>query len=129
MGRVLVYSLVDVLNNGFVNLKLLKRLFGTENGLGDKLATLNMRMQNMFVAWKPYQTEIFENRYIDPFDIRFIRAFQLGLEKVHETDQLLEAQLNKNLGILEQMATLYFPLGEFASKRHSGGYGNQPIHI
>ena len=97
-------------NNGFVNLRLLKRLFGTENGLGDKLATLNMRMQNMFVAWKSYQTEVFENRYIDPFDIRFMRAFQLGLEKVHETDQLLEAQLNENMGILEQMATCIFRL-------------------
>jgi len=85
-------------------------LFGTENGVGDKLGTLNMRVQSMFVAWKPYQTEVFENRYIDPFDVRFMRAFQLGLEKVHETDQLLEAQLNENLGILEQMATCIFRL-------------------
>jgi hypothetical protein len=39
-----------------------------------------------------------------------MRAFQLGLEKVHETDQLLEVQLNENLGILEQMATCIFRL-------------------
>ena len=74
-------------NNAFTDLKVLKELFASENGLGKKFTKLHIQMQNFFIQWKPYDTEVFENRYIDPFDLDFLKNFQQGIDVQHGNSQ------------------------------------------
>ncbi|MFN8311107.1 MAG: NAD(P)/FAD-dependent oxidoreductase [Chitinophagales bacterium] len=96
-------------NKAFINISVLKRIFGAENGLGNRLGLLSRQMQQMFIDWREHETEIFERRYIDPYDLQFMRDFQIGLEKQHETTALL-AKVEENLKRLEQIAAAIFQL-------------------
>ncbi|MEO8085229.1 MAG: FAD-dependent monooxygenase [Bacteroidota bacterium] len=95
-------------NKGFTNLKVLKELFSA-NGLGRKFGALNKQMQDLFLEWLPYQHEAFENRYIDPYDLSYMRDFQLGIDVKYETEALIE-KVAANLKTLEQVASAMFRL-------------------
>jgi flavin-dependent dehydrogenase len=97
-------------NNAFTDLKLLKELFANENGLGRKFTKLHEIMQNFFIQWKPYDTEIFSDRYIDPFDLEFLKKFQQGIDEQHDTPEKLVKKVSENLSILEQAAAEIFRL-------------------
>lgn len=97
-------------NNAFTDLKLLKELFANENGLGRKFTRLHVVMQNLFVQWKPYDTQIFSDRYIDPFDLEFLRKFQQGIDVQQGSPQQLVAKVAENLAILEKAAAEIFRL-------------------
>ena len=96
-------------NKAFTNLKLLKELFASANGLGRKFGALNKQMQDLFLDWMPYDTEIFSNRYIDPYDLKYMRDFQLGIDVQYEPDALLE-KVAENMKIMEQVAAAIFRL-------------------
>ncbi|MFN8277980.1 MAG: FAD-dependent monooxygenase [Chitinophagales bacterium] len=96
-------------NKAFTNISILKRIFGNENGLGHRLGMLSKNMQDMFLDWRDLETTIFENRYIDPYDLLYMREFQIGLEKQHEPMELL-AKVEDNLKKLEQIAAATFQL-------------------
>ncbi len=95
-------------NNAFTDLKLLKELFASEKGLGRKFTKLHVQMQNFFVQWKPYDTEIFSDRYIDPFDLEFLRKFQQGIDIQQGSPEKLVAKISENLTILEKAAAEIF---------------------
>jgi hypothetical protein len=95
-------------NKAFTDLKLMKELFGSSNGLGRKLGKLNKVMQDFFLEWKPYDTELFSNQYIDPFDVSYLREFQQGIEVQHGS-RLVE-QIAKNMEQLEKVAAAIFRL-------------------
>ncbi len=95
-------------NKGFTNLKVLKELFSA-NGLGRKFGALNKQMQDLFLEWLPFQHELFENRYIDPYDLSYMRSFQVGIDVKYEPDALVE-KVASNLKILEQVASAMFRL-------------------
>ena len=95
-------------NNAFTDLKFLRELFASANGLGSKFGRLNKVMQELFLAWLPYDTEVFSNRYIDPFDVGYLREFQRGIEVQHGP-KLLE-QISNNLAKLEKVAAAIFRL-------------------
>ena len=97
-------------NNAFTDLKLLKELFANENGLGRKFTKLHIVMQNFFIQWKPYDTEIFSDRYIDPFDLDFLKKFQQGIDEQHGSPDKLVKKVAENLSILEQVAAEIFRL-------------------
>lgn len=96
-------------NKGFTDLKVLKELFATETSLGRKFAELNKRMQDLFVEWLPYENEIFSNKYIDPFDVGYLREFQQGIETQYSTNDLLK-KVADNVKILEHVAAEIFRL-------------------
>ena len=68
-------------NKAFTDLNLLRKLFATEDGVGQKFGALGKRMQDLFLAWQPYEKEIFSHRYIDPYDLAFMRDFQKGYRR------------------------------------------------
>lgn len=94
-------------NKAFVNMQILKDLFAAKNCLGRKFGRLNEIMQDLFLEWRPFENEIFSNRYIDPFDLAFLRKFQEEIEVQREPKDLTE-QVKKNMNILEQLAVAIF---------------------
>jgi flavin-dependent dehydrogenase len=96
-------------NKAFVNLKVLKELFTSAKAPGRKFAELNRVMQNFFLEWLPFENQVFEKRYIDPFDLAVLREFQQGIEVQRESEDLLD-QVERNIAVLEQMAVAVFRL-------------------
>jgi len=66
-------------------------------------------MQDLFLEWLPFQQELFENRYIDPYDLSYMREFQLGIDVKYEPEALVE-KVASNLKTLEQVASAMFRL-------------------
>ena len=96
-------------NNAFTNLSLVKELFSNSRGLGRRFGELNGVMQQMFLDWAPHETELFSDRYIDPYDLKYMREFQHGLDVMHEPNVLIE-KIGANMKILEQVAADMFRL-------------------
>ena len=96
-------------NKAFTNLRVLKDLFVSPDSLGRKFGRLNKVMQDLFLEWLPFENKIFSNRYIDPFDLAFLRKFQQDIEVQHEPKELVE-QIAKNMNMLEQVAVAIFRL-------------------
>ena len=96
-------------NDGFINLPVVKALFVSPQGLGRKFGELCKRVQDMFLDWADHETIIFSNRYIDPYDLQYMRDFQLGLDVKYEPAALLE-KIAANMKKLEQVATAMFRL-------------------
>lgn len=96
-------------NKAFTDLNILKELFASSNSLGRKFGQLNKIMQDLFLAWQPYETEIFSNAYFDAFDAIFLKEFQVGMEVQLEPKQLIE-QISKNINTLEKVAAEIFRL-------------------
>jgi flavin-dependent dehydrogenase len=96
-------------NHGLTNLRVLKDLFSEPTSLGRKFGALNKRMQDLFIAWGPYDTEDFTRRYIDPFDIAFLRKFHHGIEANHTPKDLIN-QVAMNMTTLENIAAEVYRL-------------------
>ncbi len=97
-------------NQGYTNLKILKKLFFGQNAVGVKFGELNGKMQQLFLDWAPHESADFENRYIDPFDLDFLKSFQENIETIYENDDALIQKIEHNMDILEQVATTIFRL-------------------
>ncbi|MFT3909595.1 MAG: FAD-dependent monooxygenase [Ferruginibacter sp.] len=96
-------------NHAFTNMAILKELFSSARGLGRKFGELNKVMQDLFLEWLPYETAVFEDRYIDPYDLGYMRDFQLDIDTKYEPDALIE-KIAANMKILEQVACDIFRL-------------------
>lgn len=96
-------------NKAFTNMSLLKEFFATSNGLGRKFGELNKVMQDLFLDWDPYVTETFSSRYIDPYDLEYMRKFQLEIDTKYEPAELIK-KIEENMRILEQVAAAIFRL-------------------
>ena len=96
-------------NKAFTNLRVLKDLFVSPDSLGRKFGRLNKVMQDLFLEWLPFENKIFSDRYIDPFDLAFLRKFQQDIEVQHEPKELVE-QIAKKMNMLEQVAVAIFRL-------------------
>ena len=96
-------------NKAFTNLRILKELFVSQDSLGRKFGRLNKVMQDLFLEWLPFENRIFSNRYIDPFDLAFLRKFQQDIEVQQDPKELID-QVAKNMNTLEQVAVAIFRL-------------------
>lgn len=96
-------------NKAFTNLRVLKELYVAPDSLGRKFGQLNKVMQDLFLEWLPFENKTFSNRYIDPFDLGYLRKFQQDIEVQHEPQQLID-QIAKNMNTLEQVAVAIFRL-------------------
>jgi hypothetical protein len=63
-------------------------------------------MQKLFLDWAPYDTEIFERKFVDPIDLSYMLDFQSNINTQYG-DKLLE-QIATNIGILEKVAAEIF---------------------
>ena len=63
----------------------------------------------MFLDWGEIESTIFSNRYIDPYDLQYMRDFQLGLDVQYEPAALLE-RIAINMKMLEQVASAMYRL-------------------
>jgi len=95
------------INNGLTNMSVLKRLFATEGGVGARFGALSNVMQAHFIAWQPYDTEMFAERYVDVFDMPFMHKLQSEIEDQFGPKELLD-KIEDNMEILESMAVSIF---------------------
>jgi flavin-dependent dehydrogenase len=96
-------------NHAFTNLSMVKELFSTSRGLGKKFGQLNKVMQDLFLDWAPYENERFSDRYIDPYDLGYMRDFQRDIDTKYEPEALI-TKIASNMKILEQVACDIFRL-------------------
>jgi flavin-dependent dehydrogenase len=96
-------------NHGFTDLKILKELFVSEKSLGRKFGKLNKAVQDLFLDWLPHENRIFENKYIDPLDLNYLKKFQRGIDEAHSSDNIVSV-VAKNISVLEQVAAEVFRL-------------------
>ena len=96
-------------NEGYTNILVLRDLFASEGCIGQKFGLLNGQMQQVFSQWAQYDTETFTNRYIDPFDVEYLRNFHKGIDERHTTQELIK-KVHENMAVLEAVATEVFRL-------------------
>ncbi|MCV9389435.1 NAD(P)/FAD-dependent oxidoreductase [Reichenbachiella ulvae] len=94
-------------NKGYTNLRVLKSLFANNDALGRKVGVLNKNVQDMFIAWRPYDTADITDRYVDPFDLKCLRDFHHGLEVQYDTAGLLD-KVQENIKVVERLAAELF---------------------
>ena len=96
-------------NEAFTNLSVLKNLFASEDGAGQKFGRLNVQVQTLLTEWVEHDNQAFSDRYIDPFDINYLKAFHLGLEDRYSSRELIQ-KINENMTVLEEIAAEMFVL-------------------
>ena len=96
-------------NKAFTNLSLLKELFSNSRGLGRRFGAWNKSMQDLFLEWAPFETARFSERYIDPYDLGYMRDFQKDIDTSYEPEALTK-KIGANMRILEQVAADIFRL-------------------
>ena len=113
-----------VTNKGFTNMKVLKNIFTSKDSFGERFGKLNKQVQDFYLEWGELEDLKYSNAYLDPMEVSFIKELQIGLEVIHDTEELLVAQLEKNLSILEKIAAELF---RTVSARLKGTPGNMPV--
>ena len=96
-------------NEGFTKLMVLKNLFASEDGAGQKFGRLSAQVQTLLLEWSKYDTEKFEARYIDPFDISYLRKLHVDLDERY-TPRELVPKVNENIVLLEEIASEIYRL-------------------
>lgn len=108
-------------NNGYTDLKMLKRYAAPAVGVGHRFAQLNERMQKLFLDWGRQEARVIADRHINIFDLDCVYQFHRGLEE-RLTGEALSERLRINLGILEQVAAETFRLA-------SAQVGHTPLNM
>lgn len=93
-------------NNAFTDLRMLKELFSKPNAPGHRFRKLHEQMQKLFLAWQPYDTQIIENKFVDPIHPSYMLDFQTNIGVQHG-DKLIE-KIEANIAILEKVAAEIF---------------------
>lgn len=96
-------------NEGYTNIMVLRDLFASEGCVGQRFGQLNRKMQELFLAWSEFDNGEFTDRYIDPFDIGYLRTFHKEIDERYEGNDLIN-KVHSNLTILEQIASEVFRL-------------------
>lgn len=94
-------------NAGFTNIEVLRALFTARNSVGIRLAKLNSKMQQLFQDWSKKDNQQYHYRFIDFFDVPFIKKLHMDMN-VRHTEQTLIDTCTSNLGVLEDMAAAVF---------------------
>lgn len=96
-------------NEGYTDLLVLRELFASEGCVGQQFGELNTRMQQIFKQWSEHDTDVFTDRYIDPFDVGYLREFHKGIDERHAKRELIQ-QVKDNMHVLETVASEIFRL-------------------
>jgi flavin-dependent dehydrogenase len=96
-------------NEGYTDLLILRELFASEGCVGQRFGELNTRMQKIFQDWSKHDDGVFTDRYIDPFDVGYLREFHKGIDERHSKRELIQ-KVKDNMVVLEQVASEIFRL-------------------
>ncbi len=96
-------------NEGYTNILVLRDLFASEGCVGQRFGMLNAQMQRLFLDWAEHDTTVFTERYIDPFDIGYLREFHKGIDERFSPQELVQ-KVHENMSVLEQIASEVFRL-------------------
>ncbi|MGB0914633.1 MAG: NAD(P)/FAD-dependent oxidoreductase [Crocinitomicaceae bacterium] len=96
-------------NEGYTNIGVLRSLFSTEGATGQKFGQLNMQMQKVLLEWSQHDDGVFTDRYIDPFDIQYLKDFHKGIDDMYKPRDLVK-KVEQNVSLLEEIATEIFRL-------------------
>ncbi len=98
------------INNGLTNLELMKEAVAGPTALMNKYGEISIQMQRLFKDWEPYDKADITDRYIDPFDLDFMKTLQEDIvEKQVDTEEL-QRKLIENMELLEHVAAEIFRL-------------------
>ena len=96
-------------NEGYTNIGVLRSLFSTEGATGQKFGLLNTQMQKVLLEWAEHDDATFADRYIDPFDIQYLKDFHKGIDDTFKPRELVK-KVEENVSLLEEIATELFRL-------------------
>lgn len=96
-------------NNGYTNIGVLRSLFSTDGCTGQQFGLLNAQMQKVLLEWGEHDNTAFNDRYIDPFDVNYLREFHKGIDEVYKPRELVK-KVEENVALLEEIATEIFRL-------------------
>ena len=96
-------------NNGYTNIGVLRGLFSAEGCTGQQFGLLNAQMQKVLLVWGEHDNTAFNDRYIDPFDVNYLREFHKGIDEVYKPRELVK-KVEENVALLEEIATEIFRL-------------------
>jgi len=98
------------INNGLTNIDFMLKLVSGPTALMNKYGELSLQMQRLFKEWEPYDTSNLTDRYIDPFDLDFLKNFQEDIVEKQISIEELDRKLIDNFYILEHFAAEIFRL-------------------
>ena len=98
------------INNGLTNIDFMLKLVSGPTALMNKYGELSLQMQRLFKEWEPYDTSNLTDRYIDPFDLDFLKNFQEDIVEKQIGIEELDRKLIDNFDILEHFAAETFRL-------------------
>jgi len=96
-------------NNGYTNIGVLRSLFSTEGCTGQQFGLLNAQMQRVLLEWGDHDKSVFTDRYIDPFDVDYLKDFHKGIDESYKPRELVK-KVEENVRLLEEIATEIFRL-------------------
>ena len=98
------------INNGLTNLDLMKEAVSGPTALMNKYGEISLQMQRLFKDWEPYDKADITDRYIDPFDLGFMKTLQEDIVEKQIDAEELKQKLAKNMELLEHVAAEIFRL-------------------
>lgn len=97
------------MNSGYTDITFLKKYASSNQAIGQKFAALNERLQMIFDQSNEMIDPEVTHRYINTFDISFLKRFHLDLSIPLDREELIK-QLIRNIEILEQVWACMFLL-------------------
>ncbi len=96
------------MNNGLTDLPLMKTMIAGPKAMLNRYAEISAQMQTLFRDWAPSDTAELSERYIDPFDLAFMRTLQEDIVEKKVDMEELKAKLLSNMDLLEVVAAEIF---------------------
>ncbi len=107
------------LNNGLTNLELMKELVAGPKALMNRYGELSLQMQRLFKDWEAYDTADLTDKYVDPFDLEFMKTLQEDIVEKQIDDVELKRKLIENMELLEFVAAEMFRLASNSAHKTS----------
>jgi flavin-dependent dehydrogenase len=98
------------LNDGLTDLKLMKKIVAGPTALMNRYGDISLQMQLLFNDWEPYDKADLSDRYIDPFDLEFMKTLQEDIVEKQVDKTELEKKLMENMELLEFIAAEMYRL-------------------
>jgi flavin-dependent dehydrogenase len=97
------------INKGYTDIAILKQYSSSNDGIGQRFAKLNQRMQQLFQKWGQYNIQPCCDHQLNVFDLKCLHKFQSELGLRCKPAELMP-KVASNLEILEQIAAEIFRL-------------------
>lgn len=96
------------INDGLTDIPLMKSMIAGPKAMLNRYAEISMQMQLLFRDWTPSEKGEFSERYIDPFDLDFMRVLQEDIVDKQADMDVLKSKLLANMDMLEVIAAEVF---------------------